>query len=249
MRAVPLTVVKGGISRLREKGAARPDLLYDLLNGYVTAAKTIAPRPGTARVATVPGTKGLTAFDGRFHVFASSIVAVPHDFVLHVITHPDDGDGNVIALERIHFAEPFLGFLYVVAEFANGDVLHFWLQSGGTWEAGKVYSAGDLVEPSVPNGLAYEATRVGSPGLAWAPRAPRQVGDVVEPTTFNNYRYRVVAVSGAHPASGSTEPDWPTSPGARVTEDTEANAEGVPVTTSDPETQAPSSGVEDRYGS
>ena len=41
MRAIPLTTIKSGINRLRTKGGARADTLYDLLNGYVTEAGTV----------------------------------------------------------------------------------------------------------------------------------------------------------------------------------------------------------------
>ena len=45
---VTLSAVQAGITRLRTKGGASPESLYDLINGYVTAARTIAPRPGSA---------------------------------------------------------------------------------------------------------------------------------------------------------------------------------------------------------
>ena len=36
------------------------------------------------------------------------------------------------------------------AEFENGDVFHYWLQTGDTWQADHVYQLGDIVSPSVP---------------------------------------------------------------------------------------------------
>ena len=47
MRQFALTTAKGGINRLRDKGNASKDSLYDLLNGYVTQTNSIKPRPGT----------------------------------------------------------------------------------------------------------------------------------------------------------------------------------------------------------
>ncbi|WP_256202355.1 hypothetical protein [Stenotrophomonas pictorum] len=59
MRQIAMSAVKAGITRLRDKGGASSDSLYDLLNGYVTAARTIKCRPGTRIDAELPeGTKG-----------------------------------------------------------------------------------------------------------------------------------------------------------------------------------------------
>lgn len=243
-----LTAVDGGIVRLRTKGAANPRTLYDCLNGFVTAARTVRVRPGTARVAQLPaGTKGLTAFDGALHVFAAESLTVPAGFVLHVLSHPDADDDQIIALKEIHFAEPYLGFLYVVAEFVDASVYHFWLQSGGAWQANRVYRHGDIVEPTAANGIAYQATRLGSAHPSWAPGRPRSIGDVIEPTTFNNYYYTVVETIGANPISGATEPDWPQESGARVFEDTEGITDEEAGATEPPSTNVPTSEVSDRY--
>ena len=218
MRSVNLTTVKGGITRLRTKGAALQDSLYDLLNGYVTSARTVKQRPGTLRLHDLPaGTKGLATFKGRLQVFASSTVeGIPADVDLVVLRSPDGPD---IELEEIHFAEPFLGFLYVVAEFADGNVYHFWLQSAPAWEANKGYRDGRLVSPTAGSeGLVFKATRNSSKYPAWAADVGRQIGDKIEPTTYNGFYYEVVAVSGDNPRSGPAEPTWPASEGAQVVE-------------------------------
>lgn len=250
-----LTVVRGGISRERVKGAAKQDVLYDLVNGFVTDENTVEVRPGTLRVATLPSiTKGLCAFGGSRHVFANETVAVPAGYTLHVLVHPlfEDGSENPFQIKKIHFAAPYLGFLYVVAEFDIGDadteaVHHYWLQSSGTWEANKIYRNGDIVEPTVPNGLAYRATRLSAPNKSWAPNVSREMGDVIEPTVYNDYYYTVVDTIGANPASGASEPTWPTEDGARVTEDTDASA-APPQTVTTPPSNQPGSDVTDRYG-
>jgi hypothetical protein len=255
MRDAPLTVLKGGINRLRTKGGARADNLYDLLNGYLTEDGTVHVRPGSFLVATLPeATYGLVYFNGSRHTFASSSVAVPTGYTLHVLFHPeydpDDDDPTQFELAKVHFAEPFLGFLYVVAEFADGQVFHYWLQTGGTWEADTVYNDGDVVEPTVPNGLAYRATRLGSPLPSWAPNVARTEGpppDQIEPTEYNGYFYTVVDTIGSNPQSGTTEPDWPTEEGAQIFEDTEGVVSATPATTAPPSTQTPTSDVVNRY--
>jgi hypothetical protein len=252
-REVALTAVKGGITRLRTKGAALEDSLYDLLNGYVTAAKTVVVRPGTFRSYLLPTdtagnneTAGLMAFDGALHVFAIEEVVVPDGVVLHVIQHPTD---PTQAIAEINFAKPFMGFPYVVATFADGVTQHYWLQSGDVWTADTIYKAGDIVVPSVSNGLAYQATRSGDPNLSWAPNVQRALGDIIEPTVYNDYFYTVVDTQGDNPRSGTVEPDWPTEDGAQISEDAEGatTSTGTPTTAPDSAT-TPNPVTQDRYG-
>lgn len=232
MRPAPLTVLKGGIDRGRPKGGVRADVLYDLVNAYVTEEWKCRPRPGTVRDASLPaGTVGLTAFGGKFHVFASEDVDLSSYpmYELDILLHPADPEAVVT---EIHFAEPFLGALYVVAEFVNAynetSVFHYWLQPGETWEACTEYSVNEFVTPTTPNGFVYSATRLTSPNQAWAPGVQRSLGNgsseppsIVEPTVYNEYYYTAVAVSGDNPRSGSVEPLWPTNSGEQIVENTD----------------------------
>jgi hypothetical protein len=243
-RPIPLTVMKGGINRLRTKGGARSDVAYDLVNGYVTDAQTVRVRPGTARMTVLPSTtRGLCYFEEELHVFSHQQETVPAGYVNHVLTHPTDATQT---LATIHFAQPFLGYLYVVAEFTNGDVYHYWLASTGVWEANHTYKLGDAVLASVDTGLLYKATRGSAPNPAWAAGVTRTIGEVVEPTTYNDFYYTVVATEG-NARSGAVEPTWPTETGAQVTE--ESDTEGTPSSglTFTPATSVPSS-VAERYG-
>jgi hypothetical protein len=252
---VALTTVRGGINRLRTKGSAPEDSLYDLVNGYVTAAKTIKVRPGTFRITELPQntagdgvTKGLCAFDGTLHVFSDELVSVPPGFTLHILAHPDATPDEPIALAEINFAAPFMGYLYVSATFENDDTYHFWLQEGDEWQAEHVYKLGDIVLPTNPQGLAFQAQRLTDPNVAWAPNVTRQIGEVIEPTTYNNYEYTVVDVQGANPRSGDTEPEWPTEDGAQVIEDADGagGTSSSPTDMPDPNAQ-PAPATSDRY--
>lgn len=234
--AVQLTAVKGGIQRHRVKGGASQDSLYDMLNCYVTKEKTVKVRPGTFRAFNLPNettltdqgpTRGLVSFDSALTVFSadSDIQAeMPDNVNVKIINHPDiyDSNGDLIEIERIHFAKPFLGFLYVVAEFDNGDTYHFWLRTGQDWEAGKTYFIGDIVHPSDPNGFAYVAERNGNSHPAWSGQVPRAEGDFVEPTVYNGYYFEVTDTLGDNPHSGAVEPDWVAEDGAVTMEDADA---------------------------
>lgn len=263
-RSVPLTTIKGGITRLRTKGAALNDSLFDLLNGYVTVARTVKVRPGTYRHAILPvdtfgsaRTKGLTAFDGKLHIFSVHSLDPPDGFELHVIRHPagQNSDGTLIELKKIHFAAPFMGFLYVVAEFEEadfshglGDVFHFWIQTGDAWAPDTTYSLGSVVVPNVLNGFSYQAGRRLSPFPSWSANVSRAVGDRIEPTVFNGFYYEVVDTAGSSPISGTIEPDWPEEDGAQIIEEAEATTTPEPVATDTPDVSLePDPDIVDRY--
>lgn len=219
-RQITLNAVQAGMTRLRDKGGASENSLYELTNGYVTAARTIESRPGCDLWRTLPPeTKGLAVFLGELTTFSHIPVVVPAGIRLEIIRHPGNGD---LALRNIHFAAPVMGFLYVVAEFNNGDVFHYWLETLDTWSAGQVVVEGTTLGPVSANGYIYEATRVGERGQVWKPGVARAVSDVVEPTIANGYRFTVAEVFGARPASGNAEPNWQATNGARTIESTDA---------------------------
>lgn len=241
----PLTVVQGGITRLRVKGAALKNSLYDLLNGYVTMQGTVQARGGTIRQASLSQvTKGLVAFQNQFHVFANTPTSVPVGFVCHVLVDPFNA---ATAISHIHFAVPFMGFLYVVAEFADGRVFHYWLQTNGTWQPNTVYMNGDFVSPSADNGFAFAATRLEPPHPLWSPNATVAANDIVEPSVYNGYMFKAIAVTGASPHTGAVEPAWPNVENAHIQEfgDFGTTAGTTASTTS---VDTPGTTITDRYG-
>lgn len=214
-RIVALNALKGGINRLRTKGGADPSSLYDLVNAFVTIDGSIQSRPGTVRSAALPaGTKGLCAFDGGMVVFSNVSQTMPAGYTCEVLVNPNDATQ---AIAEIHFAAPFMGSLYVVAEFANGDVYHYWLNSSGTWQALTMYKGNAVITPTVSNGLRYRAVATVSPP-AWQPSTTYAVGDVVQPTVYTGWKFTVTEADGASPTSGTTEPTWPETDGAQVVE-------------------------------
>lgn len=245
-RAINLGSLVTGMTRLREKGAPSPQALYDLVNGYIDQSGSPTSRPGTSFHHTLPpGTKGGMAFKGKIHVFSTTPIDPGNDlYVVDVLIHPDASFTG--SLTYIHFAKPFLGFPYVVAEFSNGDIRHFWLQKPATWQPNTVYGLNATVSPTVPNGFYYEAqTPVNAP--AWQPKTAYAMGDTVQPTTPNGYTYTVTDTAGSNPTSGSTEPAWPTEPGAQVFEEVDGSTVPSNNTGGSASSGLPSS-VVDRYG-
>lgn len=251
MRPVPLTALRGGINRLKVKGAARADSLYDLTNAYITQAGTIVPREGTIRNAALnSSTAGLATFQGQLNVFATSLQTVPGGYVCNVLVHPTNAAAT---LSKIWFAKPFMGFPYVVAQFNTGDVFHYWLQNNGTWAASTVYKTGAIILPPTPNGLAYQAVRDMASNATWQGQATITAGTVIEPTTYTGFAYRAVSVLGSSPHTGSTEPSWPTTIGGIIQEfgdfDTNSTSSGTTqATTTTSGSQPLGSNITDRYG-
>lgn len=238
----PLGSLVTGITHLREKGGASPQSLIDLLNGYVDQSGSPVSRFGTTFDVSLPtGTKGACAFKNKIHVFAmTNIDPGDTDYVVDILVHPDPAfAGTLVA---IHFAKPFLGFLYVVAEFSDGAVHHYWLQSGIPWTANTIYKTGDLVAPTTPNGFLYKVAADTNP-VVWQPNTQYGMGDITQPTVYNGFKYTVVEVDGVNAASGASEPAWVAQDAALVSEDVDT----TPVPTTTPTTPSGGSPGGSRY--
>jgi hypothetical protein len=111
---------------------------------------------------------------------------------------------------------------------------------------------GDIATPSVPNGLAYVATRfANSVNPVWTPDTVEVLNNQVEPTVPNGYFYIATSVDGDNPVTGATEPIWPVSTGATVTEISQTADDAAASTpTSAPQPSAlsnPSTTTTNRY--
>lgn len=216
MRSQALSTLRGGINRLRVKGLASAAALYDLVNGYITVDGGTVVREGTIRAATLDNTTvGLMAMNGIFNVFSTALEAVPSGYADNVLVNPNN---SALTLTKIWFAKPFLGFPYVVAQFSDGSIFHYWLQNNGSWAANTVYDTGAIVIPDTPNGLAYQAQRQAPPNSNWSPNSSISLNDKVEPNEYNGYYFKAVAVVGSNPHTSGTEPVWPTTTGATLQE-------------------------------
>lgn len=250
LRPLVLSSLDAGMTRLRIKGGAAQDALYELTNGYVDANGAPTSRDGTTWSYTLPaGTIGCTAFAGKLHVFSQTPVTLANPlYVNDVLVNPVAGYTGT--LTTIYFAKPFLGYLYVVAGFVDGSgnetVYHYWLQQPAKWAANTVYVINAQVVPDTPNGFYYQAqTQVTA--AVWKANTPYTVGALVQPTTANGYIYQCTDAVGANPTSGPTEPTWPTSPGAQVFETVQgANTPSTTTTATTPYVLPES--VDQRYG-
>lgn len=238
-----------GIDRTRVRGDATVSALYELTNAYVTTSGRVKKRPGFALqtaddvLALDANTRGLFSAGGKLYTFFSVDSVVELAGVSHYrLTPPTpNAGGEAPTLVAVHFAGLYLGKLYVVAEFSDGNIYDYWLQLDGTWQPDHVYLEGTVVEPTTPNGSAYRATGDDHPP-AWQPEQQYAVGDEVQPTVYNGYKYRLTEVAGDNPASGATEPSWPTTEGAQVTEDVDSTP------ASNPSAPDPGNGTGGRYG-
>lgn len=247
-RVVTLNAAKGGINRLKVKGGADANSLYDLVNGYVDQSGIPRSRPGSVNVTTLPAnaTKGMCAYDGKLVVFShqpQDLAASTPVTECEVLRHPSIPE---MPLKDVHFAAPYMGYLYVVPEFQNGDVYHYWLQKGTTWEPNKAYLPGALVMPTDANGIAYQLDSGTETFAPWVKNVPRGMGDVVVPTVDDGYKYTVTDAFGPSPKSGAIEPTWPAVDGGTVFEDSDVQAP-LPISTGQSGATLPPS-VSDRYG-
>lgn len=218
MRPFPITVLGGGINRLRVKGGAAANQLYDLQNAWITNAGAVGPREGTIRTATLDSsTVGLAAANGQFNIFSSafSTATLPAGYVLNVLSDPNNTSASPV---KIWFAKPFMGFPYVVAQFSNGDIFHYWLQNSGVWTSGTDYTSASIVLPPVANGLAYQGVRDFPLQPLWTPETIITSGSYVEPNTSTGFTYQAIATTGTPVHTGATEPVWPTLAGGIVQE-------------------------------
>lgn len=244
-RIVQLAQQVDGINLMRSKGGASPGSLFDLKNGWVTSKRTIKARPGTVKDVTFPAeTVGVVGFENKFHTFTHLpyIGTLNPLVVVNILRHPTGGSA---ALKRIHRAAPFLGRLYVVAEFTDGVVQHYWIEAPTAWAASTAHTFGAVVQPTTATGFYYEL-KTASTVPAWQANTETVVGDIRQPRVANGFKYTASAVTGTAPIrTGNTEPVWPTVAGATVTERryvTEAQVPPGSTTPTDPATGTPQGG-------
>lgn len=234
MRTITLNTAAAGMTRLRNKGGANPETLFELTDAYVTASRSIKPRPAMVYKTKLPSaSKGYAVYNGVRYTFAARSASNPGSATVLILVHPNPAFAGTIS--KIHFAHPFMGYLYVVAEFSDSNVYHYWLQRPSPWFANTVYDANAIVEPTTPNGLYFKAI-IENPPLSWQPNHQYATNDTVQPTTYNKYGYTATNLTPSSPApSGGTEPAWIAKEDALILE----SSAGGAATTDPPTTDLP----------
>lgn len=169
----------GGLDVRQGQGVADANKLRELTNAYVTTGKVPRKRPGTVEVATLEaGTVGLISGGGKLNTFYGHGAAITHAnplFLANRIAHPSVTSALP---SRVRAGQPFLGYLYVAAEYSNGDTYHSYLDVDTTWQAAEAVTVGTFRQPVTANGYRYECTIGGTTG-AFEPTWPTTVGATV----------------------------------------------------------------------
>lgn len=213
----PLAEQVDGMSTLRVKGGASSKGLQLLKNGWITSARTMQARPGADFDRAMPaGSHGVIGFADTFHTFSAIPLSNSDPKIdVDILLHPTGGSA---AIKTIHQAFVFLGRLYVVAEFEDGVVQHYYLEDPAAWTANAEILEGQSIQPSAPNGYYYE-NLTASTIPAWQSNVQVALTDSRQPTTANGLRYTITATTGSPPPyTGNTEPLWPTLAGATIIE-------------------------------
>lgn len=234
MRDETLAGQRFGINRLKYKGGASPETLYDLVNAFLTPERKFARRGGFTKVTTlVAGTKGLAGYNGKLYVYSATPITQSHAlFTGSTLRYPGTAGPTVTT---IWFAKPFLSRMYVAAQFSNGNIYHYWLQNPAAWTANKNYVYRQQVQPTVPNGFVYEATNVDT-SIAWSANTVKALTNKVQPTTYNGFYYQVTSTLGTPITTSDYEPNWPVIDSTTIKEYRYLNVPGAGTTVTPPTT-------------
>ena len=182
------------ISWFAEAGVTAYEVYYGTSAGaenkaVTTTGTSLSPTSTSVFSAATLSTANLTS------------ISVPAGYTLNVLSDPNDpGDG----IAKIWFAKPFMGFPYVVAQFDNGDIWHYWLQSDGSWTSSTDYTSASIVTPDIPNGIAYQGVRDFPAQPLWTAETVITSGQYVEPNTPTGFAYQAIAVSPYTSGQNST---------------------------------------------
>lgn len=216
MAAVTVANLRTGIDRTRRFGVTEIDRLWRLVNGYVNDAGRVVKRPGFVGNDATALCRGLYGFRGKLHTFCHipQVNSWPALLVINVLRHPT---GGAAVLSKVHSVSLALGSMYVVAEFADGVVKHYWLQPVTSWSPNLKVELRQLIKPTNYLGWVYEITSVPTIN-AWEPNTVYAVAAQIQPTAGNTFYYEAMATTGTNPKSGDAEPDWPETVGHQVIE-------------------------------
>lgn len=127
-----------GVDRRRKQSAAPAGSLYELINAHITRGGDIEKRKAFVQEYVLPaGTFGLHAVGEQLYVFGGvADPGVPAGVVYQQLAHP----GGAV-MTRVLAADNYNGKPYVVAQYSDNSVLHFYDgEMVYDWNAGTVQS-------------------------------------------------------------------------------------------------------------
>lgn len=133
MPAITYQDFSGGLDRRLDIKVQEANRLWTLRNGYVTLGKRIRKRPGLKLEASgLTGSFGLESISGRLKVFVDrgSAFVAPALVDAIELDIPASAPGQTLA--RIHYADVFTGYPYVVSEYSAGVIAHHYVDTNPT---------------------------------------------------------------------------------------------------------------------
>lgn len=122
-----------GLDHRKSSSVADADRLRELTNAYITTGNVIRKRPGLPKIALLEaGTKGLVSGNGKlntFYDFGSPVTHADTRFLANPLEHSIGLPYAGGVLTKIHYGDVFLGFLYVAAEYADGSIFHYYVDT------------------------------------------------------------------------------------------------------------------------
>jgi len=128
MPAITYNQFDGGLDHRLPIGVQEANKLWTLKNAFTTLGRRLKKRPCLRLLSSaLAGSYGLEAISGRLKVFcdAGSSFAPPSYCDRISLDLPTWGD----SLTKIHYADQFTGYPFVVAEYANGGVAHHYVDT------------------------------------------------------------------------------------------------------------------------
>ena len=124
MSYLAVTDFKFGMDRRRQRVAGVPGTLWTLKNGHITRGGDVERAKKFVTVYTLPeGTFGLAAVRGQLYTFGSADLAT---FMPNGVQYQRLQAPSTLAMVDVLDVRAFDGQLYVVAEYACGNIHHFY---------------------------------------------------------------------------------------------------------------------------
>ena len=123
---------RGGLDLRRNPALSAANILLVLNNAYVTTGRAIRKRPCATKIAELEsGTVGLKAGLGKLNTFygSGSITHANTLFAARKVAHPTT---PALAVNAVHYCEPFAGYLYASVGYTDGSIKHHYLDTNPT---------------------------------------------------------------------------------------------------------------------